>query len=381
MPPCPQRGTVLLLERVKLLALEEALHAAAERLLDRHAHGRLQAARLRGYRSVESVDGIVPGIWHRTVVALPQLDRLAVHRRNRRGVEVVGLKRYLRDWRVGAELLAGELLPREALGTDGHEIVEPVAAVDVHRKRNGREGMDAVTHARMVDERGERRENLFAAQERLSLPVARLVQIAALTVHQLAEDARVRRVDERHRVLVVAAVGEHHAVAAVLFRRLDDGPRLVDGAHARHLHERMDRALQRIERNLRVRGPVGVDVHGVDEPGFAQPLVALGAGERLRLAEAGLLHYVLALLRAILDEVAHSRDLHARHFAETAYGPAAASANSNHANANLLQLRRDEPDERRLARSGCRLRRAAYRRSCHSPRRTFQKRTASDVCR
>ena len=156
---------------------------------------------------------------------------------------------------------------------------QPVAAVDVHRERDGSQRMHAVAHSRVVSQRLERREDSVGIVEALAARIAGEMQIAALAVHELAEDARVRRIDHRHRVLVIAAVGEHHAVAAVLFGGLYYRPCVVDPAHSRHLHHRVDSTLRRVARNHAVRFPVGVDVHEIAHAGFAQLLVRLGADE------------------------------------------------------------------------------------------------------
>ena len=260
-------------------------------------------------------------------------------------------------------------------------MLQPVASVDVHRERDRPERMHAVAHSRVVSKRLERREYPVGVLEALATQIAREVQVAALTMHELAEDARMRRVYHRHRVLVVAAVGERHAVAAVLLGGFHDRPGVVDPAHARHLHHRVYSALHGIARDHAVRLPVRVDVHEVAHAGFAQLLVRLGANKELRLPETILLQRLLMVLRLVLVEFAERHHLHAGHVAKTMHSTAAASARADHRHADLLELRRRESHEGRLTLHGRGLRRRAASDCRHGngPCRAFKKRAPTYV--
>ena len=114
------------------------------------------------------------------------------------------------------------------------------------------------------------------------LQLAQVVQVPALRVQQLAEDALPHHVEDHHLFTVVAAVLHHHAVAARLLGRVHQLPALVDRRRHRHLGGGVLPLAHRLDAHRRVQLP-GRDDEDEVEIAVAQPLPLLRpAGVRHR---------------------------------------------------------------------------------------------------
>jgi len=96
------------------------------------------------------------------------------------------------------------------------------------------------------------------------------MDVGGLAMHQIAQNAFPAEVQGQHFVISIAAVFKHHAVAARLFRGVDQLPALLQRHGGRHFDGRVLAALHRIDRHRRVPQPRRADVDQIDLAGFAQ---------------------------------------------------------------------------------------------------------------
>ena len=199
-----------------------------------------------------------------------------------------------------------------------HHVVEAVAAVDVHRERYGPEPVRGIGVARvpLLLLKPPRRR----LRVRLRVHVlGAVVDVPALAVHDVAENAALRQVEHQHLVLAIDAVLEHHAGDARLLARLHILPAFVDLQRSRHLHKRHLAVPHRTYTWFQMPIPAGAVVDHVHIRRIADCLPALGAGIADRFVSMSVLDHLPGPFHALRDQVADGGDLHAFDLHEPPY--------------------------------------------------------------
>ncbi len=163
---------------------------------------------------------------------MAQVDRAAPDRLDHRRVHVP-LDVTLATLRVALRIVPlGPLVEPARRRAHRDQIVELVTAIDVHHVGDRPEPVGGIEVA--VAHHGVRPppQALVAI---LELDRAQIVQVAALGVQDLAEQALARHVEDHHLRTVVVAVLHHDAVLAMRLGELDQPPAVVDRVSRRHL--------------------------------------------------------------------------------------------------------------------------------------------------
>ena len=331
----PQRVHVLLprpLERGPV----HPLRLVAGLLREREARRIVVEAALRPLHEVDAAVGARRrgAVLHHDRAAARRADDGGVHvAREPLGAALPGVRRIggLGELAVGG----GERRHRD-------DALHPVAAVDVHVEADRAERVRGVGVAEAVDRAAA--EVRAVAEVVLELAPHEVVDVAALGVDERAEQALVREVPREHLHLAVAAVLEHHAVAAGLLARLDDLPRLVERLRARHLGEHVLAGAQRVEDDPRVqrRGRGHVDDVDVRVVAHRLPRLLRPAVDPLRAGAPPLLEprlRALALVAAQVGERGRLRSGNAGHAEDRGR---AALPDSDEADADPLHRRSGE---------------------------------------
>ena len=265
-------------------------------------------------------------------------DRLGRHRPDQAGDHVaqrVPLARF------GA--VRSDVLPRptvQPLRARGHrdQIAEPVSAVHVQALGYGPEAVRRVQVAVAPDRMLDPPAALVVVGE---LELAQIMQIAALRVQQLAEQALADHTENHHLGAVVADVLHHHAVPAGPFGRFDQVPALVDGDGHRHLSGGVLAGPHRCEANRRVPLPRRRGEHQIELLLLAHAAKVVGAARITGGARPpGTLDESLYLVDFLRDDVAHGGDCNAVDLEKILDV------------ARSLMADADEPDPHRLERRG-----------------------------
>ena len=223
-----------------------------------------------------------------------------------------------------------------------NEIVETVAAVDVHVLADGAETMRRILVALVLD------IPLQAPVVVISTLLGRLVaerpevvDVRALAMHQLAKYPLAAEVEREHLAFAVAAVLELHAMAFRAFARLDERPAILEIHRRGHFDEDVLAVFHRLEGDRNMHVPAGRVVDHVDAAPSAHlaPFI-LGSAERLRRGLAVVLEPLLLGDDAILDEIAQGAHLHAGNVCQAVHRAAAAHAEAHDAHTHLFELRR-----------------------------------------
>ena len=336
----PERMPVLVPDFVGLVLREPAVRALAglggerdaERVVVEAAHG-----------AGEQVDAAVgPGAGD---VVLDH-DRLAVDGPDDGGGHVAALGVQLGLPAVLAELDVRVEVHSDLGGRDAGEVVEAVAAVDVHRLHDRHEAVGWVGVAVVRGVPPEAPVALVSALGGVEVVEApEVVDVRALAVHELAEDAVAHEVEREHLDVAVAAVLELHAVALRALGGLDERVALLKRHRGGHLDRDVLAMLHRVEGDLGVERPGRGDVYEV-EVAFAHRPV--GGGLVRPAVARRLVHEVLAglglavlgeprlLVRdAVPVEVAEGGHLDAGDVGQAVHGAGAAHPEADHADADL----------------------------------------------
>ena len=172
---------------------------------------------------------------------------------------------------VFAVLLRRRLTDAELIAADRGEELETVAAVDVHVLADRAEAVRRIGVAGVLLRPFKPPLALIAVLVVFAqLAHAKVMDVGSLAMHQVTQNAFPAEIQGQHLVVPVAAVFQHHAVAARLFRSVDQLPALLQRHGGRHFDRRVLAALHRIDRHRRVPQPGRADVDQIDLAGFAQ---------------------------------------------------------------------------------------------------------------
>ena len=173
-----------------------------------------------------------------------------------------------------------------------------------------------------------------------------IVDIRALRVREAAEYARMAEVPREQLVLPVAAVLQHHAVAARPLARLHDVPAVVERVCGRNLHQHVLPRVHRVKRDARMKIGRHGHIDHVHARIVARPLPALARPgiEPLRhLAGTVLLQPLLVLFHRLLAQIAEHLDLASGYPADAPHGGAASVADADESDPYPLHRRRGKP--------------------------------------
>ena len=297
----------VLLARLRERGFVHPLGLAAGDVREREARRVVAEASLRALHEVDAAVGT------RRIDAVLHHDRAAAGRADDRRVHVAGEPPRAALPRVRGVFRRGKLAVRGGERRHRNDAFHAVAPVHVHVEANRPERVRGVGVAVVVHLLAAA-EMLAVAEVVLKLPPHEVVDVAALRVHERAEQPLVREVPREHLRLAVAAVLEHHAVAAGLLARLDDLPRLVEGPRAGHLREHVLPGAQRVELDPRMKDGGRGDVDDVHVRVVAERLPRLlGAGvDPLGAGTALLLEPFLRVLALHGAQIGHRGRLRAR---------------------------------------------------------------------
>ena len=298
----------------------------------------------RGERAREQID---PAVRARRDDVVLQHDGAALRGPDQAGVHVtagVGLAA-LRV--AGRQRAVAVLLQPERGRAHRDEPLEAVAAPDVHVERDRAQAMRRVQVAVPL-------EVLEAPPQALALVLeqqrAQVVDVGALGVRQLAEDACPHHVEHEHLAPAVAAVLEDRAVPARRFGGVDELPALLDRLHPGHLAAHVRAALHRGDRHGQVPVPGRRDVDQVEVASLAEVLeVVVAVGVAVRLLLAGLDNGGLRLRHLLGHDVADGLQLDARHVQDVTEQAAAAAAAADQREAHAGALLERHAGHRRAA--------------------------------
>ena len=338
----PERVHELLFHLLGALRLEERVDAGAGLLLPADAVG------IVGEDALRAGHGVDARIRARRAHVVLDHDRAAPLRLNEHRVHVAHLDLVLRPPGAGIRGLRVRL-EVELVGLERDEVVEAVAAVDVHVPADGAEAVRRVLVAlvrRVVPEAPEVPVRvdalLLVVAGRLLNPLAvvvapEVVYVRALGMDEVAELAEPAEVQGEHLVLAVAAVLELHAVALEPFGGLDELPAVVDGERRGHLRRDVLSGAHRVERDGHVQLPRGRVVDEIDVGVVAKPLPGLlRTGIDLGLRPARRRDLLLDPPDARGVDVADGGNLAAGDGVEAMYA-CKAPAEANDAHAQLLE--------------------------------------------
>jgi hypothetical protein len=159
-------------------------------------------------------------------------DRLAELGLDEARVDVAEDVTLFRLRRVRPERRHGVFMEAARRGAQRDEIIEGIAAVDVHALGHRPETVRRIEVAVELLGPGPPPQPLAFARE---LDAAEVMEVAGLAVEDLAEDAFADEIERHELDPVVAAVLHHLAVLLVLFGRFDQGPTVLDRHGRRHL--------------------------------------------------------------------------------------------------------------------------------------------------
>ena len=254
-------------------------------------------------------------------------DGLAAGALDQRGDDVALVDLGGGQVRIGA--VGHEPLVQSAgLAGHGHQRHHAVAAVDAQILGDRAQFMGGVELAAAVEE-------VVLAVVAVDVAVAdfhaQVVLIAALAVHQRAEQALLDHVEHHHFVFAVAAVFKQHQRDAGLLAGVHHFPALLHRARAAHLEAHAATRLERVDAHADVGFPGGEhdDRLGV---ALGEQLVIVGiAGGALALVFLDMLRRAVD---AVLIHVAHRDDFHVLHLGQRLDPAEAASAQTDDAQFN-----------------------------------------------
>ena len=259
----------------------------------------------RGLGAAERVDTRVGARAHDVVL---DHDGPAELRLDDRGVHVAADELLVLVLALVRLVLVAELGEVELGRGDRDDELERVAAADVQVLRHRAEavrGIQVAVHEAMV----VAAPVAFAA-ERPEDAAGEVMDVGALRVLEVAEEALAGEVQDEELFFAVAAVLDDRAVALGLLRHVHELPAFVDGHRGRDLDEDVLALLHGLEGHRDVPFPGGGDVDDVDVVAGDQLLPGVLVTEVHHGFLARLLLDVLGgALGALLDDVADGDDL------------------------------------------------------------------------
>ena len=184
-------------------------------------------------RALHEVD---PAVRPGQVRVVDQDDRFAELGFDQAGVHVAEHEILLGLRRTGAEMLERVFVQPAGRAAHRHEVIERVAAVDVHALRDRPQAVRGIEVAVDLFRPRPPPKSLAIVAE---LDAAEVVQIAGLGMLDFAQEAFPHQVQHHQFDAVVAAVFHHLAMLAGLFGELDEFPAVVEGHRGGHLGRRV----------------------------------------------------------------------------------------------------------------------------------------------
>ena len=151
---------------------------------------------------------------------------------------------------------------------------------------------------------------IIIVHQMLEFPL--VVDVSGLAVNDLTKQPHPCHVERKKLRLAVAAVFEHHAVAARLLARLHLLPELFDSERTGHLGEHMLAVEHGAHVDRMVRFPVGDGIHNIHVRIGAQAFIPLDPCVFLRFRESVLHSPVVCLCNAARNPIADGGHAHTR---------------------------------------------------------------------
>ena len=274
-----------------------------------------------------------------------QPDGTTLRRLDQRGVQVTGHVLLLPARRV-LRLMLGAPVRQAGLGrAHRDDVLEAVAAIDVHERSHGAESVRRIEVAVALRVMRATPEPFITCLEQ---DFAQVVIVGGTTMLDLTKQAGAHHVQHQQLVVAVAAVLQHDAVASRLLRRLHQLPAIVDGVCRRHLRRGMLAGLHRSQADGHVQLPRRGRVHDVDVVAQDELFVGTFAiTEQCGLVHvAGRLHGRHGKLQLVRHGVAECRDLHVRHAQQLVEHGSSAQAGTDDRDAHDIVLRERDTEHR-----------------------------------
>jgi len=264
-------------------------------------------------------------------------ERMPLDRPDHRRRLVAALRMDIRLPALRTVLRRREEVVALRIALDAVEIIEPVAAVDVHHLHHGDESVRRIGIPLMPLIPPQAPVVLIAAVGHVEIiERPEIVNVRAFGVLDLAEKPLPDQVERQHLRLAVAAVLELHAMATGALARLHERPALLERQRCGHFDRHVLAMLHRVERDRRMQLPGTGDVDEIDIR-LAQRLVRLLADILLRRGLSVLLQPLLLRVDTILVQVAERRDLGSRNRAHAMHRRGTAHAETYETDAHSIK--------------------------------------------
>ena len=257
----PERMHELLTDGVGLLFGKESVGTDTRLLFEGETEG------VVGEDAFRAGDGVDAAVGTGCAHIVLDHDGASVLRLDEHRVHVAHFDLELGLPAVGRERRLRILLEVEGIRFERNEIVEAVAAVDVHVPADRSEAMGRVLVPFVGGVVAQPPEvpvgvaaGRFVPSRRRFVPVPvvvrpQVVDVGAFGVDELAELAETAEIEREHLHLAVAAVLELHAVAAKPFGGLDELPAFLDRERGGNLSRDMLAGVHRVERDWHMQFP------------------------------------------------------------------------------------------------------------------------------
>ena len=164
--------------------------------------------------------------------------------------------------------------------------------------------------------------------------IVEIVDVGALSAEHFTEHTLLGHVESAKLEPVIAAVLENHAVFAVLFRKVDEFPALLEVHGRRHFDSSVLTAFKGCFSHGEMMVPVSSDINEVHVGTRANFLVAVRSGINIGRLQAGLAENLLASFGTCGFIITQSDHFHSGNVAETFNGSGAAHAKTHESHAH-----------------------------------------------
>ena len=182
----------------------------------------------------------------------------------------------------------------------------------------------------------------------------KIMNISALNVVDLSKKSLLRHVQGCHLEEIVAAVLEHHAVAAGLLAGVDDLPALVDAHRSRDFDGGMFAVVHRVDSHWHMVQPVGRDVDKVQILHLAKLSVGFFPDETLSRRKTGRGQDGIADVHPGRIQIAEGNDFHIVQKGESLDSRSASSADPDKTHTDSVDRVTGHAEGRFLSRLPCR---------------------------
>ena len=182
------------------------------------------------------LDDVDPTVGPRQIRVVTHEDRAAVHRTDQADVDVAERVALSTLWRVRRKMGLGIVLEPAGAAAHRHQVLESIAAIDVHAIGDRPESVGGIQVPIARDRMRAPPEPLVRV---LELHFSQVVEIPAFAVLDVAEHTLAHQVEHHHLGPPVIHVLHHHAMFLRAFGGLDELPAFVDRHGGRNLGGRM----------------------------------------------------------------------------------------------------------------------------------------------